>query len=467
MNILVVDDIAINRKLLRVTLEAEGHETLEAADGIEALAVLERETVDAVISDILMPNMDGFRLCQEVRKSDRLHTLPFIFYTATYNSPEDVRLAKAIGGDKYLAKPATTATLLQTLHDVTHKSGTQSAGMIAADEVDVLKQYNQALIHKLEQKNTELQQTLELHQRAHERIVELNSSLQRRVQERTTELEQTHKRLLDVSRQGGMAEIAANVIHQVGNVLNSVNVSANLVIDSVKNSKAGSLAKAAALLREHESDLGAFMTGDPRGVQLPTYLVRLAEHLIVDQDATVKELELLCGNIAHIKKIVAMQQSYARVSGVTEMVKLTELVDDSLRMNVGAPTLHTVEVVREFEDVPPINVERHKALQIIGSLVSNARHACNESGRPDGQMTVRVANSGIGVEVSVSDNGVGIAPENLARIFNHGFSTRKEGHGFGLHSGALAAKEMGGSLNVHSEGLGKGATFTLELPLRC
>ena len=121
MNILIVDDIATNRKLLRVTLEAEGHTTLEAADGVEALQILARETVDAVISDILMPNMDGFRLCVEIRKSERLHALPFIIYASTYTSPDNMKLAQTVGVDKYLIKPATTATVLAALREVMGK----------------------------------------------------------------------------------------------------------------------------------------------------------------------------------------------------------------------------------------------------------------------------------------------------------------------------------------------------------
>jgi signal transduction histidine kinase len=139
-------------------------------------------------------------------------------------------------------------------------------------------------------------------------------------------------------------------------------------------------------------------------------------------------------------------------------------VEDSLRMNEGAMSRHGVEVIRDFETVPPMNLEKHKILQILVNLLRNAKYACDDSGRADKRLSVRVANGDGWVRISVTDNGVGIPPENLTRIFNHGFTTRKEGHGFGLHSGALAAKEMGGSLNVQSEGPGQGAMFTLELP---
>ena len=196
MNILIVDDIEANRKLLRVTLEAEGHKTLEAADGLEALQILARETVDAVISDILMPNMDGFRLCHEIRKSERLHALPFIVYTSTYTSPEDMKLAQTIGADKYLTKPAPTADVLNALREVMDKKGARPVpDAPAVEETYVLQQYSQALVHKLEEKNTELKDALDKLQLAHERIVELNSDLERRVQERTAELQTANREL--------------------------------------------------------------------------------------------------------------------------------------------------------------------------------------------------------------------------------------------------------------------------------
>ncbi|HZP13711.1 MAG TPA: PAS domain S-box protein, partial [Nevskiaceae bacterium] len=278
------------------------------------------------------------------------------------------------------------------------------------------------------------------------------------------ELERTHRELLEASRRGGMAEVATNVLHNVGNVLNSVNVSANLAIENVKKSRLGAFAKAAALLQQHQEDIGEFMSSDPRGRQLPGYLAQLSAHLTAEQEAMARELQLLLGNIDHIKDIVSMQQSYAKMSGVREIVKVADLVEDSLRMNDAALRRHGVALVREYADVPPINIEKHKVLQILVNLIRNAKYACDESGRSDGRITLAICRDGDRVRISVSDNGVGIPAENLTRIFNHGFTTRKDGHGFGLHSGALAAKEMGGALWASSDGPGKGASFTLELP---
>jgi len=236
------------------------------------------------------------------------------------------------------------------------------------------------------------------------------------------------------------------------------------VAESVKKSRASSLGRVVALLQEHAHDLGAFITQDSRGKHVPAHLAQLAEHLQAEQDANVRELELLRRNVDHVKEIVAMQQTYASFGGVKEMINVVHLVEDSLRINEGALSRHEVEVVREFESVPTLNVEKHKILQILVNLLRNAKYACHDSERADKRLTVRVANGEGRIRISVIDNGVGIPPENLTRIFNHGFTTRKDGHGFGLHSSALAAKEMGGSLTVHSDGPGQGAEFTLELP---
>ena len=322
--------------------------------------------------------------------------------------------------------------------------------------------------------------------RAEEELRKAHDLLEKRVEERTgelkkanadlsaeiasrekaqQELEATHRQLLEISRQAGMAEVATSVLHNVGNVLNSVNVSATVFAETLAKSKAANLAKVVGLLREHEADMGTFLMTDPKGKQVPDYLAQLAQHLATERATLLEEMDQLRKYIEHIKDIVAKQQSYAKVSGVTESIKAIELVEDALRFNAGALVRHDVKVVREYDADPTLVVDKHKVLLILVNMVRNAKYACDESGRNDKRMTVRVSNGAGQIYIAVVDNGVGIPAENLTRIFNHGFTTRRDGHGFALHSGALAAKELGGSLCVHSDGPGQGATFTLELPL--
>jgi len=278
------------------------------------------------------------------------------------------------------------------------------------------------------------------------------------------ELKNIHQQLVEASRRDGMVEIASNVLHNVGNVLNSVNVSTGLIVANAKKSRASSLGRVVVLLREHAQDLGTFITDDVRGKNVPFFLAHLSEELLAEQKALVSEVDSLRQNIEYIKEIVVMQQNYAKVGGVKEMINVESLVEDSIRMNEGALKRDRVEVIREFETVPPLNIEKYKILQILVNLLANSQHACSESARTDKRLTVRVANGEGRIKISVRDNGIGIPPENLTRIFTHGFTTRKDGHGFGLHSSVLAAREMGGSLTVHSDGPSQGAAFTLELP---
>jgi PAS domain S-box-containing protein len=278
------------------------------------------------------------------------------------------------------------------------------------------------------------------------------------------ELERVHKELMTASRQAGMAEVATNVLHNVGNILNSVNISASLVAERVRQSKATGVGRLADLLLEQGARVGQFLTEDERGKRIPQYLAALGEQLLTDQRMALEELAGLRENLEHIKDTVAMQQNYAKLCGVTEVVEVVDLVEDSLRLNAGAFARHGVTLKREFTPLPPITVDKHKVLQILVNLIRNAKYACDESGRTDKLITLRIESCARGVRISVIDNGVGIPPENMGRLFNHGFTTRQSGHGFGLHSGALAAQELGGSLRAESDGPGRGAAFVLDLP---
>jgi signal transduction histidine kinase len=245
-----------------------------------------------------------------------------------------------------------------------------------------------------------------------------------------------------------------------------VNVSAGLVVEKLRRSKAPKLVKAAALLTDHQSDLGDYLMKDTYGQQLPGYLCKLGEFFVAENAEILSEVDQLSRNIEHIKEVVAMQQSYAKVSGVFENLAADRLVEDAIAMNIGAFERHGVKLDRQYAVVPLVRVDRHKVLQILINLIRNAKYALDDVERLDKKISISItAPNGRFVHIVVSDNGIGIPPENLTRIFAHGFTTRKGGHGFGLHSGANAARSMGGSITVASPGMAQGATFTLELPI--
>ncbi len=278
------------------------------------------------------------------------------------------------------------------------------------------------------------------------------------------ELARTYQRLIEVSRQAGMAEIATGVLHNVGNVLNSVNVSASLASEIARRSRIDQLEKLCGLFESHRNDLGQYLTTDPQGRLVPGFLRALSDGFTKERATLLAELENLRKSIEHIRNIVAMQQSHAKSVGVTETLPLTELIESALRINADSLARRDIELVRDYQSTATVMIDKHKVMQILINLVRNACHACDETGQAGKRITVRTTAAEGRCQIIVTDNGVGIPAENLARIFNHGFTTRKDGHGFGLHTGALAAKELGGSLTVTSEGTGRGATFILEIP---
>jgi two-component system sensor kinase FixL len=279
-------------------------------------------------------------------------------------------------------------------------------------------------------------------------------------------LSELHRSMVDVSRRAGMAEIATGVLHNVGNTLNSVNVSATLVAERLRGSRMAGLVRATELLHANSAHLSTFLTQDEKGRVLPEYLLSVSRQLAREQERMLTEVQALTKNVEHIKSVVSMQQEHARFAGLVEQVTVCELIDDALRLHATSFERLGIQVRREYAPVPPVLVDRHRLLQILVNLLSNARHALLEGGRPDKQLTLRIAaRNEQRLCIEVADNGIGIPAENLSRIFTQGFTTKRNGHGFGLHASALAASEMKGSLTCTSNGLDQGATFTIDLPL--
>jgi signal transduction histidine kinase len=279
-------------------------------------------------------------------------------------------------------------------------------------------------------------------------------------------LQETQHQLVQASRRAGMSDVATSVLHNVGNVLNSVNVSATLVEQRVASFKVKPIRQVAELIRSHRADLATFFTEDPRGKVLPDYLDQLGQAIDADQAHVVGELASLRRNIDHIKAIVTLQQDVARTSsGIAEPVSIVDLIEDAARFDRTAYERCGVVLERRFESAIPIVSDRHKILQILTNLLSNARHAV--SARPADRRTVIVCTTTVGDDhvIEVRDTGCGIASENLGRVFSLGFTTRTDGHGFGLHSSACTAVELGGRLTCESEGVDRGAVFRLTLPV--
>jgi signal transduction histidine kinase len=219
-------------------------------------------------------------------------------------------------------------------------------------------------------------------------------------------------------------------------------------------------------MEAHAADLGTFITSDPKGKRLPAFLRLLAVHLTDERNDVLEELQLLASKVHHIKTIISTQQSYAGVAGVVEDVDIATTLDDAMKLNSASLERHRITVVRDYAQIGKVRLDAQKVLQILVNLVRNAKDALVACGdERDRRLTLRTRiNEKHALEIQVIDNGIGVAKENLARIFSHGFTTKQSGHGFGLHSSANAAHELGGSLVAHSDGVGKGTTLVLELP---
>ena len=325
------------------------------------------------------------------------------------------------------------------------------------------------LRRRVTQRTQALQAEIKDHERTEHQLQLKTDMLEKEIEERLRmerEIEKGHKQLLATSRLAGMAEVATSVLHNVGNVMTSVNVLSSAIVKQVHQSKAPNVTRLGDLLRQNQEQLGKFITEDQRGQMLPTYVSDLGGHLSQEQSSLLEKVNALKENIHHINEIVALQQDYTSVTGLLEKVTPVELVENALRMHGESMKRHHIKVTQQFQNLPPVTLDRHKTLQILFNLLENAKHACLQTSHGEHEVVIGLKACGADrFELSVTDNGMGISAENLPRIFDQGFSTRRDGHGFGLHSSILMAQDMGGTLTVQSQGPGLGASFTLRLPV--
>ncbi|MBI2187145.1 MAG: response regulator [Acidobacteria bacterium] len=425
MTILVVDDQPTNRKLLRAQLEAEGHAVLEAVDGVEALAALEREPVDAVISDILMPRMDGYRLCHKVRQHPKFSVLPVILYTSTYDSASDRQLAKTVEADGYVVKPAPTPVILDALHEAIQKAAERRRPQYSQpDEAYVLQEYSQVLVQKLEERNTELQEALERLQQTQEEILELNRNLERRVEERTAQLERVNQQLEIASAH--KSRFLAGMSHELRTPLNSILGFAELL---------------------QEPDFGSLDDSQRRFV---ANIHTSGTHL----------LELI-NDILDLSKVAA-----GKIELHPEPVNVHEIlqgVGDILRPLASRKTLTFTVHPADAGLHALADAARFK--QVLYNLISNAIKFTPAGGHVD----VRAVALPDAVQVCVQDDGIGIAEEDQDRIFEEfqqvdsALSRQFEGTGLGLALTRNFVRLQGGDIAVDSAP-GKGSTFTFTLP---
>ena len=276
----------------------------------------------------------------------------------------------------------------------------------------------------------------------------------------------TYQELTDTARIAGKAEVATDILHNVGNILNSINISIEKSLEILRKSATVSLPEVVGLMMEQQENLAYFLTEDPQGSKLPAYFVKMADYIVDERQNLQGEMASLARNIGHVKTIVRMQQFYAVEKDILERVYLEDLFDDVLQIHSDRLCAENIQVVKEYGEIGAVQTYRHKILQILVNLISNSIDALVESEKSDKKITLILTRSGEKfVRIKVVDNGVGIDKNLLTRIFSFGFSTKRSRHGFGLHSAANLAAVLHGSLTALSAGPGKGASFLLEIPV--
>lgn len=422
--ILVADDNPDMRSYI-VSLLEDSFEVAAVENGKAALEIIQKFMPQIILSDVMMPVMDGYQLTKTLKADPTTQHIPIILITAKAGK-EAIVSGLEVGADDYLSKPFSAEEL---------KARTHSALRLYKSYLDLVR-INDQLKNEIEERN-----------KVEEKNIKLN------------------KELVAAARSTGMAEIATSVLHNIGNVLNSVNTSITLISEKIRHSTMEDLLPLTKLLQEHQNDLGTFLLNHPQGQLVPQYLIALSDSWVKEKDPLLEELIQLDKGVQHIKEIIIKQNSISRALSMTEEVEICALMEDALVLNRYAYEQGQIEIIRDFSPIQKIVVDRVKLLQILVNLIKNSIESLTATQNKHRKINVQIRDEpNSHFLIQISDNGVGVAPENLDKVFSHGFTTKKHGHGFGLHNSALSAKEMGGKLSLSSDGVGKGATFTLDLP---
>ncbi len=280
-------------------------------------------------------------------------------------------------------------------------------------------------------------------------------------------LDEYRQQSMQMSRQAGMAEIATGVLHNVGNAVTSTSVLAETLCEKLSRSKLPGLGKAVSMMNDHQSELPRFLSEDAKGRQIPAFLGQLSDHLNHEMNQTQQDLDSLRKGLLHIREIVATQQKFAKTSTIAEPVELLSVVQQAMTLVAGTMQKHQIEVRLDVRAESTVVCDRSKLQQVLVNLLTNAKDAICNFQDATRRIDLVIDRDATGAaSVAVTDHGMGISPENLAKIFTNGFTTKPDGHGFGLHYSLLAMKEMHGHLRVSSDGVGQGATFRLCMPER-
>jgi two-component system sensor histidine kinase ChiS len=428
MKVLIVEDDTPSRMILQNHLESWSYQVITAEDCNKAWDIITAQRPEIVLIDWVASEMDRLELCSRTRSIDNEKNDKYtyiIFLTSEADNREIINVLDS-GADDYLCKPFDKNVIRSRI-----KVGEKVI-------------YYEDEMRKSRQKTADSQKKLD----------QVN-----------LQLELTYKKLMETAHRAGMAEVASGVLHNVGNLLNSVNVSAELAYEKVSRSELTNLQKLAEMLKQHNGNMADYLTNDAGGRHIPEYLFEVVSHTAKQKDEILDNLTSLIRNIEHVKTVINSQRLYTQ-DNPKDLVYLPDLIENAIQINNAGLEYYKIDVVREFQDSGKILIDKQRVLQILVSLIDNAQQALAESQNKPKLLMIRAAKKAENiVKIEISDNGIGIKPEDLSKIFSSGFTTKPTGHGFGLHSCKMAVDDMRGKISVQSLGSSRGAAFTLELPL--
>lgn len=441
-DILIVEDSALYVSHFEKVFATTPYSVATITNGLAAWERLQTSQPKILLLDWNLPGLDGPTICRRLR-AHQCERYVFVIMLTSMQRLEDVLTGFDAGADDYMVKPFESAVLKAKV-----RVGIRLWELEASNtsKVQLLARANlrqQDLIQTLEEKN-------------------------RVISQQTQDIQNAQVQLVETARRAGMAEIATSVLHNVGNLLNTAMTSSTVIRETVGHSRVVSLTRLAEVLRNQPQGLLEFVRSDPRGAKVTEFISEIAAALGSEHQLVAGKLAVLAESHEQIRQIIALQQSYAGVTGVKDSVHLPGLIEDATRLFIESFKKHEIAIRCDFSpELPAILVEKHKLLQILINLLTNARDATKSRNREDRHIRITAAcGTPDTVTMELTDNGVGISPENQERIFNFGFTTKADGHGFGLHGCANLAREMGGTLKASSPGQGQGATFSLTLPIK-
>ena len=423
MKILSVDDKAENLYMLEALLRGYGHEVDSAANGVDALQLAERGVHDLIISDILMPRMDGFQLCRELKKDERLRHIPFIFYTATYTDPRDAAFALGLGADRFLVKPLEPDVFIKTIEEVIaqkKQSDTSPPAEAPEDETIYLKEYNVRLIAKLEKKMLDLEA-------ANRALIEDIAERERSAIEKAA----LEEKLRQAQKMEAIGTLAGGIAHDFNNILAGIIGFADLGLQEVSDPVASG------------HNFREILKAGQRARDLVRQILAFSRHREQDR----------------------------------KPVNLEETVKEALRL-LRATLPVSIDITTQIDSATPsVLADSTQIHQIVTNLVTNAWHAIGDkAGAISVHLSVFPADAdfasthpdlrpGRYVRLSISDTGHGISAEALSRMFEPFFTTKEPGAGTGLGLSVVHGlmKSFDGAITVESE-FGHGATFHLYFP---